>query len=289
MAVRVSRKKLSMVLASSLSLLLLPAEAINTQQTFCNDEWEATVCADETWDASTFSEQASVFIGPNDFAGSLIANSAGDTVDIAVNSFTDAGSGAVVAILNFDTLAGNVPSDKLPGLLNVNSICQTGTTADCQAAVKAFFPTLSEDVIKNSSTWWHGCQHATDTQSKSFTGLSGPFGYAIGAETKGGSTASISAVITHHLNPPQTHTERICGAMQTGKLPAPGEYTNKVVGHVSLALAPQHGGTLPGKTVARGIFTVDSSGDIRFSGSISASNCPKTQPPQHIGIIPAPK
>jgi hypothetical protein len=280
------------LLAALFSVLILPlnAVAIGGTQTICIDSWYATVCADNN--GSSYTEQVSIFLGPNDFNGSLVANSSGDTVDISASSFTDAGSGAVVAILNVDTLFMNLENSgttaQKDGLLNVYTMCQTSDAPTCQAAVKAFFPSLSEDQIKSASTWWHGCQHASDDASKSFTGLSGQLGYAIGAMTKGGSNASITANITHHLGNGQTQTQRVCAPQQTGKMPAAGHYNNEVVGHISMNVTSPNGGTLSNKTVtvwspvAQGTFAVDASGTIRFTGTVTGTKCVQIPRPQPI-------
>lgn len=278
--------------AALFSALILPlnAAAIGGTQTLCIDSWYATVCADNN--GSTYTEQVSIFLGPNDFNGALVANTTGDTVDISATSFTDAGSGAVVAILNVATLFENLEKSgtaaQQDGLLGVYTTCQTADAPTCQAAVKAFFPSLSEDQIKSASTWWHGCQHASDDASKSFTGLSGQFGYAVGAMTKGGSNASITANITHHLGNGQTQTQRVCAAQQTGKMPAAGHYNNEVIGHISLTVTSPNGGTLSNKTatvwspVAQGTFAVDASGTIRFTGTVTGTKCTQIPRPQPI-------
>ena len=76
------------LLAALFSVLILPlnAVAIGGTQTICIDSWYATVCADNN--GSSYTEQVSIFLGPNDFNGSLVANSSGDTVDISASSFT---------------------------------------------------------------------------------------------------------------------------------------------------------------------------------------------------------
>jgi len=279
-------------LAALFSILILPLNtlAIGSTQTVCIDSWFATVCADNN--GSSYTEQVSIFLGPNDFNGALVANSAGDTVDISATSFTDAGSGAVVAILNVDTLLTNLEtsgkSSLVDGLVNVFTTCQTSDAPTCQAAVKAFFPSLSEDQIKSASTWWHGCQHSSDDASKSFTGLSGSLGYAVGAMTKGGSNASITANITHHLGNGQTQTQRVCAPQQTGKMPAAGHYNNEVIGHVNMNVTSPNGGTLSNKgvtvwsPVAQGTFAVDASGSIRFTGTITGPKCTQIPRPQPI-------
>jgi len=275
------------LLAALFSVLTIPLNslAIEPNQTICIDSWYATVCADDT--SSTYTETVSVMIGQNDFGGSLIANDAGDTIDVSANSWTDAGSGAVVAILNINTLVGNVNSTQAAGLLGVYSTCETSSDPTaCSNAIKAFFPTLSEDDVKKSSTWWHGCQHATDSASKSFTGLSGPLGYAIGAETKGGSNASITALVTHHLGGGKTNTHRVCGPVQTNKMHA-GTYHDEVVGSVNLNLTSPDGGALSNKTVtvwspaAQGSFTVDGAGTVRFTGTVT-TKCITIPNPQRI-------
>jgi len=279
-------------LAALFSVLILPlnAAALGSSQTVCIDSWYATVCADNN--GSTYTEQVSIFLGPNEFNGSLVANSTGDTVDISATSFTDAGSESVVAILNVDTLLTNLEAShntsQIDGLVNVFTTCQTSDVPTCQAAVKAFFPSLSEDQIKSASTWWHGCQHSTDDASKSFTGLSGSLGYAIGAMTKGGSNASITANITHHLGNGQTQTQRVCAPQQTGKMPVPGHYNNQVIGHINMNVSSPNGGTLSNKgvtiwsPVAQGTFTVDASGTIRFTGTVTATKCIQIPRPQPI-------
>jgi len=277
--------------AALFSVLTLPlnAIAIEPNQTICIDTWYATVCADDN--SSTYTETVNVSIGSSDFGGALISNDSGDTIDVSANSWTDSGSGAVVAILNIDTLLGNVNSTQSVGLLGVYSTCQTSDATTCQAAVKAFFPQLSEDDVKKSSTWWHGCQHATDSTSKSFTGLAGPLGYAIGAETKGGSNATITAIVTHHLGGGKTQSHKICGQQATGKLTA-GNYTNQVIGHIDLNLTSPDGGTISNKIVtvwspvAHGTFNVDTGGTIRFTGTASSAKCITIPNPQK--TIPTP-
>jgi hypothetical protein len=265
------------------SFFLSPLSATAQQQTTCKNNWGASFSADETWDASQWTDIISVYLPPNTFDGEFI-NSAGDTIDFSLNTYTGSGDQALVGILNisqFFQQNPNLQSD----VLDLQGVCGMPTSS-CSSALQNFGKKVSDGELKAAATWWHGCRHSSDNQTYNVNGLSGQLGYLVGGQTKGGSDAVITGTYTIHANPPQSHTETITGPYQTGTMPPPGQYTNKLVGHLTVIL-PQHSGMLSNISywisalTAKGQFTVDVAGNIRFSGDVSFSNCPRPLPPQH--------
>jgi hypothetical protein len=71
-------------------------------------------------------------------------------------------------------------------------------------------------------------------------------------------------------------------------MPAPGHYTNQVIGHINMNVTSPNGGTLSNKgvtvwsPVAQGTFAVDASGTIRFTGTVTSAKCVQVPRPQPI-------
>lgn len=275
---------------AALVLFACPTRAAAQQQAqaWCST-WTATVCADETWDASTWQDKIAVNAGPNQTSGHAVVTAGLGTVDISLDAYTSAGAQALLGVLDVNKFVMQNP-DRTADILKIAGACNISVVA-CNNAIQNFVNSVTVDQLKAAAVWWHGCVNAGDHQTKSFSGLAGTvWGYVVAAQTKDNSGAAIFADITHHPATPQLHTEPICGPVQQGQMPASGDYTKKVVGHISLALTPQHGGTLTNTQVsihspiAKGTFSVDASGNILFTGNVSPANCPRPAPPQHFPL-----
>ena len=107
--------------------------------------------------------------------------------------------------------------------------------------------------------------------------------YVIAIELKndGNRRGAMTLTVTHST--PREVTAVVCAPVQTGPMPA-GTFQHRLVGTISLAVAPQHGGTVSNvrasvtSPVALGSFAVEET-SVYFSGSSSPSNCPARRCP----------
>jgi hypothetical protein len=277
------------------TLVLWIAIHAHAQGNLCTQTWHATACGEETWNATEWHEQIVVSAGPNQAGGNLVMlPDTEPTIDMSLTTLTSAGDLALAGVLDVNKfLVQNPGIDISP----VFSACIVPNNPACAPALQNLANSVSQDQLKAAAVWWHGCKNASDQQTKVLTGLPRtPIGYLIAAQAQGGSGATVKADLTHHANPPQIRKEVICGPSQTGNMPAQGNYTNQVVGHASLALAPQHGGTLSATRTfwvyslqAKGTFSVDNVGNIGFTGNVSRENCPHIPAPRPVILRPQPK
>jgi len=201
------------------------------------------------------------------------------SVDMSLTSYTSGGDLALVGVLDLDAL---LQQDSDIDIAPAIAACVVPDSPGCTAAFKAAIQGVPQDKLKAAANWWHGCKHADDHQTKMLAGLPRKsLGYLIAAQAEDGSSAIVSGDLVFHATSPQPHTEQICGADQTGNMPSAGNYTNELVGHVSLVLTPQHGGTLSNarslwivSPVAKGHFLLHDNGNITFTGNVDVSNCP---------------
>lgn len=278
------KSKEAWAVALALSLFFIPV-ALGQQGSACTT-WYVSVCGDETYDASTWRDGIFVNVVENKANGKQVVTLGAGTVDISVNAFTNAGDQAFIGVLDVHKFIQQNP-DKTTDLLALMGACNM-SAASCDSAIQNFANSVTQGQLKNAALWWHGCINAGDHQTKAFIGLQRTIeGYLIAGQAKSGSSAAIYADITHHPITPQPRTEQICAPLQLGTMPPPGDYTKKLIAHVSLALAPQHGGTVANTRFsiyspsARGTFAVDASGNVTFSGNVSPDNCPRLPRPQH--------
>jgi len=258
----------------------------NTQA--CKRIWSATVCGQETWDASQWLEALTLQAAPGQTTGHLVLLPGTEpNIDISLTVSTWAGDGALAGLIDVQTFVAQNPGIDLNPVVTA---CTSPDQAACDAAIGNLAGSVSQDQLQKAAVWWHGCIKASDNQSKTFTSLPPRQGYVIAAQAQGGSAVTIGADLTHHASPAQPHTERVCAPPQSGMMPADGSYANKSVGHISLAVTPQHGGTISGVTasvvspVGDGSFKVDQLGNVTFTGTVNSRSCPAIPAPQHIPI-----
>jgi hypothetical protein len=273
----------------------------SAQQVKCLDTWNVSSSAQETWAQSNWTAPFSLYAPANSQAVFLTDSGASETeankspVTIAMNislaSNTSAGEGAGVVLIDVNTL-GNWLTNNGEETLWINLLidCSTGQSAPpCQADLQQLYPVLDNNsgAILKLAVWYDGCWHASDNQSKTFKGLNGSFGYALAAISKSSSAASIAGNISYSANPAVQRTSTIYGPPQGGNMLPPGQYTHRFVGKVT-PVSPQHNGTVSGTTfvifapMAKGTFAIDSSDNVSFTGTVSPSNCPVPQLPQHL-------
>jgi hypothetical protein len=254
----------------------------------CKRNWQATVCGQETWDAGQWLQSLTIVAGAGQTSGQLVLLPSNETsIDISLTTSTNSGDLALVALLDVQTFVEQNPNVNLQPVI---AACSSPDQTSCNTAISNLAASVSQDQLQKASIWWHGCEHANDTQTKTFNGLAPRSGYVIAAKAGNGSSAVIGADLTHHASPPESQTTQVCTAPQSGEMPADGTYENKFVGQVSLAVSPQHGGVVSDVSasvfslVGRGSFKVDGSGKVTFSGTVSSSDCPIIPAPQHIPV-----
>jgi hypothetical protein len=254
----------------------------------CKRTWQATVCGQETWNASQWLQALTIVTGAGQTSGQLVLLPSNETsIDISLTTSTNSGDLALVALIDVQTFVQQNPNVNLQPVI---SACSSPDQTACDTAISNLAGSVSQDQLQKAAIWWHGCEKANDTQTKTFTGLAPREGYVIAAKAGNGSSAVIGADLTHHASPPEPQTTPVCAAPQSGEMPADGTYVNKSVGQVSLAVSPQHGGMVSDidasvfSLVGRGLFKVDGSGKVTFSGTVSSSNCPIIPAPQHIPV-----
>ncbi len=280
---RVSGLALAALLVSGAALALPPVDDTGGDPRIpCTKSWTVRVCADETALRQAWTEtlNASTAMSGTPFAG--IAFSDAETVDITFNATISTGDGALVALLDVNALVTANPALG-PLLLAAQAACSapgTMSSDDCQNAVTNIRNTATSDQIHNSSQWGHECKGADDQVQKVVTGvrLNGP--HLLVAVSEDGSSAAISARITHHSA--KTTTESVCGSARSGTLSlTPGTYSNRSVGTVPIDVQPVAGGTLANvrlqvtehPTLADGSFslsttTLGANASLRFTGDV---------------------
>jgi hypothetical protein len=253
----------------------------------CKRNWQATVCGQETWDASQWLQSLTIVAGAGQTSGQLVLLPSNETsIDITLTTSTNSGDLALVALIDVQTFVGQNPNNV--NLQQVITACSSPDQTACNTAISSLAASVSQDQLQKAAIWWHGCESANDTQTKTFTGLAPRGGYVIAAKAGNGSSAVIGADLTHHASPPESQMTPVCAAPQSGEMPADGTYVNKSVGQISLAVSPQHGGMVSDietsifSLVGRGLFKVDGSGRVTFSGTVSSSDCPIIPAQQHI-------
>lgn len=273
----------------------------SAQQVKCLDTWNVSSSAQETWAQSNWTAPFSLYAPANSQAVFLTDSSAAETeanqtavtitMNISLVSDTSAGDGAAVGLIDLNALGNwltNNGEETLWISLLIN--CSTGqSTSPCQADLQQLYSVIkqNEDAILKLATWYDGCWHASDNQSKTFNGLNGPFGFVLAAAAEGGSGASIAGNIDYSASPAVQRTSTIYGTPQGGNMLPPGQYMHRFVGKVT-PVAAQHNGTVSGTTfvifapMAKGTFAIDSSDNVSFTGTVSPSNCPLPQLPQHV-------
>jgi hypothetical protein len=254
----------------------------------CKRNWQATVCGQETWDAGQWLQSLTIVAGAGQTSGQLVLLPSNETsIDISLTTSTNSGDLALVALIDVQTFVEQNPKVNLQPVITA---CSSPDQTSCNTAISNLAASVTQDQLQKAAIWWHGCEHANDNQTKTFTGLAPRSGYVIAAKAESGSSAVIGADLTHHASPPESQTTQVCALPQSGEMPADGTYVNKSVGQISLAVSPQHGGMVSDietsifSLVGRGLFKVDGSGKVTFSGTVSSSDCPIIPAPQHIPI-----
>ena len=259
---------------------------IDTNPPVCKRNWQATVCGQETWNASQWLQVLTIVAGAGQTSGQLVLLPSNETsIDITLTTSTNSGDLALVALIDVQSFVEQNPKVNLEPVITA---CSSPDQTACNTAISNLAGSVSQDQLQKAAIWWHGCEKSNDTQTKTFTGLAPRSGYVIAAKAEKGSSAVIGADLTHHASPPEPQVTPVCAAAQSGEMPADGTYVNKSVGQISLAVSPQHGGIVSDietsifSLVGRGSFKVDGSGKVTFSGTVSSSNCPIIPAPQHI-------
>jgi hypothetical protein len=259
---------------------------IDTNPPVCKRNWQATVCGQETWNASQWLQVLTIVAGAGQTSGQLVLLPSNETsIDITLTTSTNSGDLALVALIDVQTFVAQNPNVNLDPVITA---CSSPDQTACNTAISNLAGSVSQDQLQKAAIWWHGCEKSNDTATKTFTGLAPRSGYVIAAKAEKGSSAVIAADLTHHASPPEPQVTPVCAAAQSGEMPADGTYVNKSVGQISLAVSPQHGGIVSDietsifSLVGRGSFKVDGSGKVTFSGTVSSSNCPIIPAPQHI-------
>jgi hypothetical protein len=252
--------------------------------------WYASICGTETWSASQSPEQITLTATANQTVGQLITLPGTEPmIDMELVLSTDAGDLALGALIDVESFKLQNPNvDLTPVILACGS-----PGAACNTAISELAGKVSEDQMKKAALWWHGCVNSSDAETKTFTGLQPRFGYVLVVKAEKHSSAAVIANLTLHYKPPQQQMTPVCSATQKGGMPADGYYTNQTVGHVSLAVSPQHGGTVGPpwnfsiySPSADGVFNVDSTGNVTFTGTVSYQYCPRMPAPQHGPVYP---
>ncbi len=254
----------------------------------CKRNWQATVCGQETWDASQWLQVLTIVAGADQTSGQLVLLPSNETsIDIALTTSTNSGDLALVALIDVQSFVTQNPGVNLQPVITA---CSSPDQASCNTAISNLAASVSQDQLQKAAIWWHGCEKANDTQNKTFTGLAPRSGYVIAAKAEKGSSAVIAADLTHHASPPEPQMTPVCAPPQSGEMPPDGTYVNRSVGQISLAVSPQHGGMVSDidasvfSLVGRGLFKVDGIGRVTFSGTVSSTSCPIIPAPQHIPI-----
>ena len=253
----------------------------------CTDtHWYVQFCADESYTQSGWTETITanavgwVAGSLPDTAAKAFEVDTGDSVDIVATLETQGGGdGAAAGLLDLERLAGNRP-ELIPDLLDVKGKCKANPNSPaCKAAMAMLAGKVKQKDIEDASLFGHGCKHASDTVTRSVSGIGpGRKLAAFASVADADSVAFISMTLTH--SKPRMFTTRVCRTIQGGSLPAPGHYSGRRLGSVTITPpAPQHGGTMSNFYVSassakvKGTITVNSNipgtvGDVILSGDV---------------------
>jgi hypothetical protein len=238
----------------------------------CPHRWYARACATETYTALQWHQPISRTAGAGGREFAFL--DAKGNVDLTVDVNVFSGDGAAAGILDLSKWADKHP-DLAVQALGVMLSCGPLEGDTCKQELLPIFEQTPSEDYKAASVWYHGCKHKDSHTTKSLPNLQ-ENAYVVYAAAEGGSSASIFVDVLHHSQ--GTIRETVCGEMQSGTMPI-GTFTHKNVGHVSLTVQPQHGGTLSApqiyvnSPIADGVFTVGSEGAIYFTGLSDPNLC----------------
>lgn len=265
--------------AAALALALLPVAGAAVP---CESKWYARVCGDERYTVQSWDEALKVEAAAGETSTVFLSVPAAEpSVDVKIDGSIASGDGAALALVDVDMLLDGLSEEQENRLAEILIACLLVPDV-CREALDDFLSDLPDETYQAASAWWMGCAHKDGGVSKSIADLErNAGGYVLAASAKAGSSARATLTVTHAT--PREVTATVCAPTQSGPMPS-GTLQHRLVGTVSLAVAPQHGGTISNvrvsvtSPVAVGTFTVEGA-SIYFTGSSSLANCPARRCP----------